>query len=62
MNIGTKTGAMTAHLADALPISRLSADDSSTKASISGTPPRPEARSVSAPLTAMIRPRFVQLK
>ena len=62
MNIGTNTGAMTAHLADALPMKRLMSEDSTTNASMRGTPPSPEARSVSAPLTAMMRPRFVQLK
>ena len=62
MNIGTKTGAITAHFADALPMTRLISAESRTNASMSGMPPSPEARSASAPLTAMIRPRFDQLK
>ena len=37
-------------------------EDSTTKVSISGMPPSPELRSASAPFTAMIRPRLVQLK
>ncbi len=62
MNMGMNTGAMIAHLALALPITRLIAAATNTKQSMSATGPRFAAFSTSAPLMAMIRPRLVQLK
>ncbi len=62
MNIGMNTGAMMAHLAEALPMARLISAESITKAIISGMSPSPEASSNAAPFTAKIRPRLVQRK
>ena len=62
MSMGTKTGAMMAHLADALPMARLIVADSTMKARNSGMSGRPLSRSKPAPSTAKIKPRWVQLK
>ena len=62
MNIGTKTGAISAHLADAEPMKRLMTAVSRMKLPNSGSADRPSDLSDSAPLTAMIRPSCVQLK
>jgi len=43
-------------------MNRLMNDEMRTKPSIRGMPPRPEAFSPSAPFTATMSPRFVQLK
>ena len=60
--MGTNTGAMKAHLAEALPIRRFSKADSNRKEIIRGMGPSPEACKLSAPLMARIMPRFVYLK
>ncbi len=62
MNMGMNTGAMMAHLADALPMTRLIRADTITNDTISGTSPSPAACSPSAPFTAKISPRLVHLK
>lgn len=62
MKIGTKTVAITAHFAEALPIKRLTDEVSRTKASMSAVPSRPDARNISAPSTATISPSLVPLK
>ena len=62
MNIGTNTGAISAHLAEAEPMKRLMNAVSRMKSTNSGKADRPSALRDSAPLTAMIRPSCVQLK
>lgn len=61
MNIGTNTGAINAHFADAEPIIRLTVAVSKIKRAKSSTADSPSALSPSAPFTAMIRPSWVQL-
>ena len=62
MNMGTNTGAIKAHWADALPTQRLMTAARRTKHNINGIGPSPEASRTSAPLMAKIIPRLVYLK
>src|SRR5690606_7757310 len=62
MSMGTKTGAMIAHFADALPMNRLMKDETTTKDTINGSPSNSMALSAFAPVTARMIPRFDQLK
>jgi hypothetical protein len=57
-NIGTNTGAITAHLADALPMNRSVVAENTTNATSMGVVPTPVAFSASAPSTAVTSPRF----
>ena len=51
-----------AHFAEALPMNRLMAAETSTNATISGMVPSPDAFRASAPWIAKMRPRFVHPK
>ena len=59
MNIGTKIGAMIAHLAEADPINRLMKADRMIKRITNGTPVNFIDSKNSAPFTDRIVPRFV---
>ena len=62
MNIGTNTGAMIAHFAEADVMSRLMAAANATNAPSSGAPCRCTAFRKSAPVIATIAPRFDHAK
>ena len=59
MNIGIKTGARIAHLADALPIKRFKKADKRMKQIINGKPVKPMLFKNSAPLIAKIKPKLL---
>ncbi len=62
MNMGMNTGATSAHIADALPISRLMTAVSTTKLISSKVVPGLSASSSEAPLMAEMMPSWLQAK